>query len=154
MNRGSWILFATIFAVLLLGAADPAPEKVAEAAKTEPPIHVDGEALTVALGDAAKCLAREDSACARAALDRLEANCRPIQVEPDSRYDDRVRNLDRAFHATVDRARELAGVDDLPNVSRQYTWVRQTCVMCHTASRMLGIGPELPVPEPVRSTGP
>lgn len=149
MKRSVLFGAALMLVVLLVGASDP-PE-VESAVVPEGPMHADSEALLKALGETARCLAREDAACTRAALDRMEPNCARIQIQSDTRFDDRVRSADRAFHATVDRARELASAGEIAKTSQQFTWIRQTCLICHEASRRLGIGPALPVPNPTRS---
>ncbi len=88
----------------------------------------------------------EDYEPIRAALRKLEDDCRELMIEERERYGSTVLDFDRSFHRALDRTRELASGGEWDSSEKQYDWVLRSCVGCHRASREAGFGPPVPLP--------
>jgi hypothetical protein len=138
MKRLLW-LFLLLPAGILLGQTDPA-----ELEDTGPPIHdarVDDLGVSIY-----RMYLTEDYEPIRAALRKLQDDCRELKVEERDRYGSTVVDYDRSFHRALDRTRELASAGEWDDSEKQYDWVLRSCVGCHRASRKAGFGPPVPLP--------
>jgi len=122
---------------LAVRAQEPAPQ----------PVHRDSAKLLEAVGDAARAHAIEDLAAMGTALDRIDANTRPLGDADRAVYGARTVNYDQAFHVTLDRARQLLAGGDLENAFNQFVWVQRACVVCHADARESGVQIPRPAPE-------
>jgi len=109
------------------------------------PVHADAAELESALVDTVRALVRSDLVAARAALDRMEAGCRRLRPDEASPHPESVAANDRAFHATLDKAREFAlrGAED--RAFEQLYWIEKACLQCHEAAPTENL-PGLPTP--------
>lgn len=135
---------AVIF--LLAGAtATPATE---QPEGRDAGLHVEGRALEQAVMDAALAFVRDEASLVRAALDRLEENCRRLKVEQGERYGSEIVVHDQAFHATLTKAREFATKGMLQEGFNEFAWVQRTCRSCHALARARGLLPTPTSSEP------
>jgi len=98
------------------------------------PVHPDPAALTEAAVDALRAFLRSDAPAAREALDRIHAGCRRLDATEATPWPDEVRAHDRAFHAPLDLARELASAGKPDAAFREYTLMIRSCRTCHAAA--------------------
>ncbi len=138
MKRLLW-LFLLLPAGLLLGQTGPA-----ELEEAGPAIH-EAELTNLAVSIYRMYLT-EDYEPIRAALRRLQNDCRELKVEERERYGSAVVDFDLGFHRALDRTRELASGAAWDDSEKQYDWVLRSCVGCHRASREAGLGPPTPLP--------
>lgn len=96
-------------------------------------LHDDPSALERALLDAMQALSKGDGTALRAGLDGMEKACR--RAGREDAIPKEVYQFDLAFHATLDRARELAGAGDVEKASQQFCWIQNACRKCHDAAR-------------------
>ena len=109
-----------------------------------PPIHhEDADDLAVSIY---RMYLTEDYEPIRAALRKLQADCRELKVEEREHYGSMVLDYDRSFHRALDRTRELASGAAWDDSEQQFDWVLRSCVGCHRASREAGFGPPAPLP--------
>ena len=104
-------------------------------------IHPDPEALMAAFLDATRAVVIGDNKGLRAALDRVQNRCARISDLDTVNYSARIKNIDKAFHTSVDVARELAGDGKTRQAYEQYLWVERGCWMCHSSARSEGLMP-------------
>lgn len=123
-------LIAASAAAMVFGA--PEPQKPGSTLV----FHADPDALERATLDATRALLRSDAAAARSAMDRVEAACR--RVEPDESVPADVREIDVAFHRTLDLAREWATRGDVEKSWDQFYWIPKGCRQCHAAAKKAG----------------
>lgn len=121
-----------------LGVALAVPAGSAEGSQaTAPaearPMHESSAALERALLDAMQALSRGDTAALRTGLDGMEKACRRTAREEP--FDKEVYQFDLAFHAALDRARELAGAGDVEKAAQQFCWIQNGCRRCHEIAR-------------------
>lgn len=116
-------------------AADP------ESASERLPVHRDARSLEDGVLEATRAFLREDPAAFRAGLDRMEAATRRLDREADAAYDPDLITYERAFHVTLNRAREFVARGDLDNAFHQFVWVQRACVTCHELAREQGLLP-------------
>jgi hypothetical protein len=131
-----------VVAILLLAGRSVTSATEPPAKQPDSRLHVDGRALEQAVTDAALALVRDHSAAVRAALDRVEQNCRPLQVEDGERYGSEIVVHDQAFHATLLKAREFATKGMLQEGLNEFAWVLRTCRGCHALARSRGLLPQ------------
>ena len=140
MKRLLWLLLLLLLpAGLLLGQTGSV-----ELEEAAPPIH-EAELTDLAVSIYRMYLV-EDYEPVRAALRKLQDDCRELKVEERERYGSTVLSFDRSFHRALDRTRELASGAAWDDSEKQYDWVLRTCVGCHRASREAGFGPPTPLP--------
>jgi hypothetical protein len=109
-----------------------------------PPIHhAELDDLAVSIY---RMYLAEDYDPIRAALRKLQDDCREMKLEEQEHYGSTVLDYDRSFHRALDRSRELASGGEWDESEKQYDWVLRSCVGCHRASREAGFGPPAPLP--------
>ncbi len=114
-----------------------------------PRVHRDGSALEEAVVEANREFLREHSLLARAALDRAAEACRVVSSDEGGPYPSELVNFDRAFHLTLDKAREYATAGRIDDAFNQLVWVQRSCLSCHRMAREAGITVVLPETPPV-----
>ena len=140
------VVAACVIGLLVSGTSHiGAAEGLAEAAPRPQAVHADAAELENALVDTIRAFVRSDLVAARSALDRMEAGCRRLGSDATSPYPSSVVDVDRAFHATLDKAREysLKGLED--RAFEQLYWIEKACRMCHDVGRTERL-PGLPAP--------
>jgi hypothetical protein len=126
---------------LFAQAASREPAADPESASELLPVHRDTHSLEDGVLDATRGFLREDPAAFRAGLDRMEAATRRLDREADAAYDSELITYERAFHVTLDRAREFVARGDLDNAFHQFVWVQRSCLTCHQLAREQGLLP-------------
>jgi hypothetical protein len=126
----------------------PRLEIAEEPLKVQPrpvPVHADAAEFENAFIDTIRAFVRSDLGAARAALDRMEAGCRRLESDEASPYPQSVVDVDRAFHSTLDKAREYAIKGHEDRAFEQLYWIEKACRMCHDVGRTEKL-PGLPAP--------
>lgn len=145
------VTVVTITAFLLLAGWSPSvgTDQAATDPKDDSPggIHPDPDALMAAFLDAARAVVVGDNKGLKAALDRVQKGCERIGDLDDTPYPPAIRNIDQAFHSSVNIARELAGDEKTRQAYEQYLWVERGCWLCHSAARKQGLMPVGSFPE-------
>lgn len=126
---------------LFAQAASRQPAGDQESASEPSPVHRDARALEDGVLEATRAFLREDAAAFRAGLDRMDAATRRLDREADAAYAPDLITYERAFHVTLDRAREFVARGDLENAFHQFAWVQRACITCHALAREQGLLP-------------
>jgi hypothetical protein len=111
-----------------------------------PPFHQQPQAVLEAWLAANRASLREDAPAAREALDRLERACRRLAPEEVDSHGSELVAVDKAYHATLSRAREFAGAGELTQAFDEIVWISRTCRSCHEIARREG---RLPASGPI-----
>ena len=128
-------------ALLVVGSALLAEEK------QDGPIHRDHKVMEDSAVEVTRSLLLEDSVGAKRALDRLYEFSPPITPEIGNALGEKVYVADKAFHTTLQRAREYAAAGNVEAVFDEYVWVQRTCRQCHRLMR------SAPAPAPLLEGG-
>jgi hypothetical protein len=114
----------------------------ARAEPSDPPereVHADAGRLVQSVLDTTHAFLAEDPVAARAALDAVKAATPPLHPDDDEpSYGSEMVNLDRAFHMTIDLAREHVTDGRMTKGFDQFVWVQRACVKCHKMAREQG----------------
>lgn len=130
--------FVGLGSALAFGGVSPGPN----------PVHREGRVLEQAIVEANRELLREQPLLARAALDRAADACRRLSGDADASYGSEIVSFDRAFHMTLDEAREHATAGRIDDAFNQLVWVQRSCLSCHRMARAAGFAVALPEREP------
>jgi hypothetical protein len=117
------------------GAA-PAPEPVRARR-----IHQDPDAVLRATSDALRAFLANDRDGVRDGLARMAEGTATLDPEADADLGGDVLAHARAVQSTSARARESAGAGRMEDAFRQFLWVEQACVGCHSYARRAGLEP-------------
>jgi hypothetical protein len=124
--------------VAILGADDEsAPPAAPEQERLR--VHVDPARVEQAMFDAARAFYLERPAAARSALDRVEAGMRRLEFDDRETLGKDLQVYDRAFHKTLDLAREYAARGLQDDAFNQFVWVQRGCYTCHRIAREQGL---------------
>lgn len=117
------------------GAVGPGGEEAPLAPAPEARVHSDPAAIEQATLEATLGFLRADLAAARTAMDRIEKLCLRLEGDKGKGFASGVVTYDRAFHTTLDFAREFAGKGRLEDSFEQFVWIQRGCRGCHNVAR-------------------
>lgn len=133
------VLLSALVVLLAHAAGDPPGEEAVS--PVLPSVHLDVRAVEEGVLEATRAFLREDPAAFRRGLDRVETATRRLDREADEAYGSDLITYEKAFHVTLDRAREFAIRGDLENAFHQFVWVQRACITCHGLAREQGLLP-------------
>lgn len=131
MTAWSKTALALAGAAVALGAIGEAPRTV----------HRDAKGLERATLDVSRAILLEDAPAARKALDELVEHSPALGPDAAGLFGADIYNTDRAFHTTLNNAREYAGRGNLEELFNEFVWIQRSCRRCHELSRPRGLLP-------------